>query len=85
MAARPPIKSTVIIPTDNLNKQTNNEDIALEIVKSYLASGAYKSNKLNTTDEVSRPAIDSAARRDAYYIAGLFVQTKALLDKFYVK
>jgi len=81
MAARPPIKSTAINLTDKLNKQSNNQDVALELVKSYLASGAYKNKKLNTTDVVSVQVINTEARTDAYYIASLYAQLKERLDK----
>ena len=84
MAVRPP-KSNVINPTDILNKQTNNQDIALELVKSYLSSGAYKNKKLNSLDEVSGPSINVAANLDALYISSLYIQTKGRLDKLIVK
>jgi hypothetical protein len=85
MALRPSSKSTITVPTANLNNQTNNHDIALELVKSYLSSGAYCSNHLTKAEENGYTELHSAARMDGYYMASLYVFMKEWLDKLNVK
>lgn len=85
MVTRSPSKSTAINSTDNVNKQGKNQDIALELVVNYLASGAYKNKNLSTIEEPSGQALANAARMDAYYMVYLYTSTKEWLNKLDIK